>query len=499
MTKTDLAVVGSGGAGLVAALAAARAGLAVTVVESSERLGGTTALSGGLVFAPGNALGAAEGHADSREAVSRYLHAVARVPLDDDALRTFLDTIPKVVDFLTEAGVPLRTSALRDYYREAPGAAAYRSIAFQPFDPADLGQSAETIRVTPYRPVPAGEPWTNGMAVVGHLVRACQAAGVGFRTGWRATGLELRDGAVTGVRGTSAGEATVLRCARGVVLAAGGFEFAPDVLRERVDGTVEGAWSCPANIGDALRMAEDAGAAVSGFDVQWYPLLRLRDEIREGAPLMHDATPARNLPGSVIVDARGKRVVNESALYQEVGRALSAAQGPYWLVVDDLFRQTYGQRAFGTAELSGPHWFCAPSAARLAGLLGMDEIAFEDTLATFSKAAGEGVDPAFGREASEFDQSWGDGARSGPQACLGPIDRAPFYATRVYAGCSGTTGGPVIDEQSRVLSVRGTVIPGLWAAGNAVANPFGGVAPSSGGTLGPGFSTGYRAGISAAG
>jgi 3-oxosteroid 1-dehydrogenase len=499
VTGTDLVVVGSGGAGLVAALTAARAGLAVTVVESSDRLGGTTALSGGLVFAPGNPLATAEGHTDSRKAVSEYLHHVARVPLEDAALDTFLDTIPEVVGFLLDAGVPLRTSALQDYYRDAPGAAAYRSIAFQPCDPADLGERAATIRVTPYRPVPDGEPWTNGMALVGHLVRVCHAAGVEFRTGWRATGLELRDGAVTGVRGTSAGSAEVLRSARGVVLAAGGFEFAPDLLQAHVNGTVQGAWSCPANMGDALRMAEKAGAAVSGFDVQWYPLLRLSDETREGAPLMHDATPARNLPGSMIVDARGKRVVNESALYQDVGRALGAAQGPCWLVIDDLFRETYGQQAFGTAELSGPHWVSAPSAVGLSSLLGIDEAVFEGTLVTFNKDADEGCDRAFNRGASEFDQSWGDSARSGPQACLGPLHQAPLYATRMYAGCSGTTGGPVIDHESRVLSTQGAVIPGLWAAGNAVANPFGGVAPSSGGTLGPGFSTGYRAGVSAAG
>jgi succinate dehydrogenase/fumarate reductase flavoprotein subunit len=136
--------------------------------------------------------------------------------------------------------------------------------------------------------------------------------------------------------------------------------------------------------------------------------------------------------------------------------------------------------------------------AELAADIGADGPTLAATVLRFNAGAGEGVDLDFGRGASALDQDWGDGDRTGPDACLAPLLTAPFYATRVYSGCSGTTGGLVVDPAARVLDSNGAPVPGLFAAGNVMASPFGDTAPGSGSTLGPGMTFGFIAGQSMA-
>jgi succinate dehydrogenase/fumarate reductase flavoprotein subunit len=500
----DVLIVGSGAAGLSAALAAASSGARVAVLEATSTLGGTSALSGGLMFAPCTDLAVQAGYSDDKDSVLTYLRAVTGSAGDDALKDTFVDRAPATIAFLASEGIALRVTALRDYVREATGAGVGRVLAAVPFDPSELGTDSDLVRRSPIKQQPAGVEWTNGMALIGYLLAACRRRNVGLYTGARVRSLvqNVPGGRVTGVEVDADGDGRRIVNAAAVIIAAAGFEFDEGMRDRYLSGLIEGSWSCPGDTGDSLRLAVGAGAALSGLgSAQWYPLLRLSDRYSEGAPVFDDSSPARNLPGSLVVDSTGRRFANEGGLFQDFGYQLALDRGtrlPAWLIVDQTFVDNYGERSFGSLGPGTEAWHSAASLADLANLIEVRSDVFEDTVRRFGEAAADGKDPDFGRGSSDFDQEWGDSERHGSHACLAPLARAPFHATRMYAGSSGTTGGPQVDQQARVVDEAGNAIPGLFAAGNAVGGPFGGVAIASGSTLGPALVFGEIAGRAAA-
>ena len=528
--ETDVVVVGSGGAGLLAACVAADSGASVTVLEGTDRLGGTTAVSGGMIWAPGNPYMSALGQTDSRADALRYLEQVTEGAVPHAAIELFLDTVTPMVDYLTTR-TPLRLAPIDrpDYHSEWPGArVAGRTLDVLPFATADRPGLLERIRTGAHfdasltyderhrwrwpgsrdpqllaRRERAGAVAV-GAGLVAALVAACDDRGVRFRTGARARTLLVEHGRVAGVRVQGADGPQVFHARRGVVLASGGFEWNDELKRAflREPGTV--AISPPINRGDGLLMALSLGAAVDSMaEAWWVPAVQDPAETYDGEPLYRHLVNERCLPGSIIVDRSGGRFVNEAVNYNDVTRALHAfdptahrpAHAPAWLVFDENFRRRYPVGAARPGE-PAPDWFVrGESLADLAKTAGMDAGGLEETVATFNVHAAAGVDPQFGRGASAHDRYYGDDRHPG-NPCLAPLSAAPFSAVRLRSGMLGTRGGLCTRRSGVVLRHDGTPIDGLYACGNVAAGPMGPGYPGSGGTLAPALAGGFRCGRS---
>ena len=496
----DVIVVGSGGAGLAAALTASAAGARVLVLERTARFGGTTATSSGIVWVPG--------YAEPGERALAYARAVAGAAADDAVLASFVAHAARAVAFLQAEGMRLRPTGIADSYPDLAGAAVGRSLIAEPFAHAALGAWAAALRRPAY-PLSytggEGEEWIGGAALAGALLAACLRRGVRVLTGRRARSLVLDADRVAGVIGDEP-EGAFEERAPAVILATGGFEWDAGLREARLPGMIEAQWSAPRNEGDGLRMAESAGAEIGGPGTAWwYPLLRTQyNEVQEGGhPIYRDASPARNYPGSLVVDREGRRFANEGQNYhnfviafREPGLA-GASRTPAWLVFDRAFLERYGQAAFGTKVPDARWCHTGAEPEALAGELDMKPDALRTTLDRFNAFADALDDADFGRGRGAVDLAWGNPALDGPARTLGPLRSRPLYATRVYAGTSGTTVGPRIDAAGHVRSARGGVIPGLYAAGNVAATVTGGGNVGSGGTIGQALTFGWLAGRAA--
>lgn len=522
MEAADLVVVGSGAAGLSAALAAASTGADVLVCERAGELGGTTAVSYGVVWAPGNHR--MEGP-DRIEDAERYLDALSGGKGDGALRRRFLEEVPGVVRSL-EGRSPLRFAALEypDYSPDVDGAReGGRSLEPEPLEPEDVGDLAGSVRPSPHVPVPVvvaeierdGAPdfdrvgermmrgtLTGGRALIGGLVAGCAEHGVRFRRGARVRELLRRDGQIVGVR-LEDGED--LEASRGVVLASGGFEWDPELCRAFLRGPMDGPASPPGNTGDALRMVMSAGAALSNMSEAWWvQVFRDPNETFEGEPLWRLCVIERSRPGSILVNRAGRRFCNESQNYNVAGAAFHVpdpigggyVNRPAWLVFDRRFKDA--EQIMTISPGADANWIPRASTLReLAGRVGIDPDGLEGAVERFNRHAERGEDPDFGRGANAYDRYNGDRSREGALRCLRPLIEPPFFAIEVGVGCLGTKGGPRTDGDARVLDLSGEPIPGLYAAGNAMGGVTGMGYGGAGGTIAPALVFGWLAGAHA--
>jgi len=145
-----------------------------------------------------------------------------------------------------------------------------------------------------------------------------------------------------------------------------------------------------------------------------------------------------------------------------------------------------------------PEWLVrADSLEELAQKLAIDPPSLTQTVARFNQMVDEGRDRDFLRGDSLFDRYYADVGRE-PSPTLGRIGRPPFYALTVYSGAIGSSGGLLTDGHGRVHHVDGTIIPNLYAAGDAAASCFGPAYGGPGGPLAHGMTVGYLAGQAAA-
>lgn len=538
MEQYDVVVLGTGAAGLAAAVTAHEGGARVGLFEKADLVGGTSAWSGGQVWIPNNPHMADVGVQDSREQALQYIMSLSRGIIEARLAEAYVDAGPEMVDFF-EAKTPVQFYAvdgMPDYHPEFPGGSpgGGRTIECPIFPFDELGEWAAKVTPSPYfadphitmSETPLGKAVPQppspeerarrmvrnergcGQALIGRLLKACLDRGIVPRTGSAARRLVVENGTVVGVLVDTPQGTVEARATRGVILASGGFEQNEQLVKTFLRGPMTHPVSIETSTGDGLLMAMRAGAMISNMrEAWWIPVGAVPvEENPMGRVLVNGQ---RTLPHSIMVNRRGRRFTNEAANYNAFGAAFHTedvsrfqyANLPCWLVFDQEYVERYGFRVSAGGDGSQvPAWVPrGETLGELAGQLGVPADALEQTVARWNQHCAEGHDPDFGRGDSAFDCWWGDPYRKGRRdATLGPIQRAPFYAWEIHSGCLGTKGGPRVDPDARVLDLDGEPIPGLYAAGNVMGSPFGMTYGGPGGTLGPAMVFGYLAGRHAA-
>lgn len=526
----DVVVMGSGAAAFAAAISAADAGARVVMLERSDKIGGTSAVSGGVVWMPNNHRMHEIGATDSREEALTYLRRLSLGRAEEALLETFIDTGPTAIRHLEE-GTAVRFRVLKypDYHPEFPGAKHGRSLDPELFDGNQLGEWVQWLRQSPHNPAPitvfdleAGmdvldfnliaERMQKGLraggnALIGGLLKGALDRKIEIRRQVRGRRLFTRGGEVIGLAAEEAGREIRIGARRGVVLASGGFEWNQKLCTEFLRGPLEGSSSPPVNEGDGLLMAMEVGAQLGNMtETWWMPMLRIPGEEYEGRDFYRLTLRERTMPGSIIVNRAGRRFVNEAHNYNDIGRAFHVFDPvrfefpniPAWLIFDHGYKSRYPiMTVFPDDPI--PTWMAPADSLRdLALREGIDPEGLQEAVRRFNESAARGQDADFHRGESIYDHYNGDQSRQGALTTLGPLETPPFYALRVYSGTLGTKGGPKTNQFAQVLNVWGEVIRGLYAAGNAAAGITGMAYGGAGGTIGPGLTFGYIAGRGAA-
>lgn len=541
--EVDVLVAGSGAGGMTAALAAASAGARALIIEKAGLYGGSTALSGGAIWAPNNPTLLRAGIEDPVDDVRAYLQAIAGARVPAARIEAYVRHAAEAVGFLERVSPHLRFSYVPgypDYHPEAPGGSARgRTIEPLPIDLRALGADAERLRPSNI-PAPFGAHvtcvesrdltqamrtlagvkasvrllWRGLMRLVlrRRMVALGQALVARFRLAIREVGAPLwldtaleelvrdaADGRIIGAVVRREGRRQRIRARAGVIIATGGFDHHPELRRQQFPLVAED-WSAgsPDNTGDGIRAGQSIGAATDLMDDAWWmPSLR-----RPGGD-MFPLVCERCIPRSLIVNGHGRRFSNESAPYvdfvhdQLAGERREGKHIPAYFILDAVARRRY-QFAGVAPGLPFPRsWFAsglvykARSLAALAARIGVPAAALEDTVARFNGFARAGEDQDFRRGASAYDRYYGDPTL--PNPVLDQIDTAPFYAIPIVPGDLGTKGGLACDELSRVLDATGAPIAGLYATGNASASVMGNDYAGAGATIGPAVVFGWIA------
>ncbi len=523
--EADVVVAGSGGAGLTAAILAHDQGANVVVIERSDMVGGTTAVSGGGLWVPMNDHMSEVGATDSRDEALAYCKALTAGQAPDELVETFVDTAPVMVRYLEEH-TPLKFIAteMPDYRSEEQGA----KLGGRTLDPemllkSELGEWADKLRPSPLMFVPLkieealrglSQPKSipvavvvdrmkkgivaSGNALVGRLLKGCIERNITIMLETRARELVREGGAVVGLNADRDGQPYSIRAKGGVVLACGGFEWNDKLREEHLPVDVAGHCSPASNEGDGLAMALEAGAEIGNMDQAWiYPGSTVPSEEHEGRPVSRWIMAERTLPHVILVNKAGRRFVNEAQNYHDLAKSfLDAANLPCWAILDGQYRSKYPILTIMPGD-PDPDWLTkAGSLEELAGVLGIDGGGLRSTVERWNEMVEQGKDDDFGRGEGGYERWLGD--QEAPHPNLGTLKEPPFYALPVFAHSAGTKGGPKTNTKGEVLDTQGNAIPGLYAAGNVMANIAGPSYYGGGGTIGTAMTWGYLCGIDAA-
>jgi 3-oxo-5alpha-steroid 4-dehydrogenase len=458
--EADVVVVGFGCAGACAAIEAAEAGAEVLVLERSSGGGGTSALSGGLIYMGGGTpVQEACGYRDTVDGMFTFLMAACGPAPDEAKVRVFCEESVAHFHWLERHGVPFKRSFYPEPSMEPPtddclvysgGEDAY------PFD-----------RLTP--PVPRAHkpqvPNAAGGFLMQKLVAATEQSGAAVLCDARAETLVVeRDGRVAAVVARHDSGEHLIRARRGIILTAGGFIQNDDMVRRHspllrkcsfrlgVDG----------DDGRAIRMAMGAGADVTRM---------------HAGEVAVPITPPRRLVRGILVTPAGQRFINEDAYYGRVGQEGLFRQGGRMFMIFDT---AIYERNLAGFEVH----YVEETIADLEHTIGMPDGSLQRTIALYNQHAAAGHDPLFHKH---------------PQF-LQPLTEPPYAAidcsTDKVLWATFTLGGLRTTPTSAVLSPDGHEIPGLYAAGRTTS----GIATEgyvSGISLGDGTFFGRAAGRSA--
>lgn len=551
----DLIIVGSGGGAIVAALVAKLQGKRAVILEKQDKIGGSTAFSGGVWWVPNNHLLAENGISDSLEKSREYFDNIVTYKgpgVTPERRDAFLKVTPRMIAFLVKLGLKVRRPMddWPDYYDELPGGLAQgRSLMPEPFDLNELGPEADHLGLyEPLRGMPLGADgfprlflmkrtmkgkkramWlgfamlrnkllgkvmvANGGAIQGRMLQLALRHGIEIHRSTPVTDLLVENGRVVGVKALRGGRSVDIRATGGVICNVGGFSRNAE-FRHQVSGGLLGSDFTNANAGDTGEMIQrmmELGAETDCLDTAWWVVTSRHTDGTwpEGVvqpdgtilPFMHHLD--LSLPHVIIVDQAGRRVANESGAYMEIGERILARQKetgkalPCWAIFDSRHRQRYPWGSFPPGKtpkswIESGYMKKAGTLAELAIQCGIDPAGLEAETARFNGFCKAGTDADFGRGSRHFDRSHGDPTVT-PNPNLGAIEKGPFFACAIYPGDVGTAGGVVADEYARVTRPDGEPIPGLYAIGNSTASLFGRCYPAAGASIAASFTFGFVA------
>lgn len=554
--EVDFLVVGSGGGGMTAALTAQHHGLNTLVIEKAATYGGTTALSGGVIWVPDNHLMPSANVSDSEAEALQYLEQVVSADVPRERLRAYVRYAPKMLRFLEDNTLVKFDPApvYPDYYAELKGGKpGARSLDPRPYSIRQLGEELHSkMRQTElvynnsfsmtaaeahivfsftwrsplvifkclfsyWLDIPSrlkklpDNRLTLGKALVSRLRHSLAKKGIPL---WLSTPLVelVRDeGKVVGVICEQEGKLLRIRASKGVLVAAGGFAHNNEMRQQYHPHPTGTTWTAASHTdtGDGIRLGQQAGAKIDMMSYAWWtPTMVLPNKAVEAFIV------GKSMPSCMIVNKAGQRILNEAEPYEDFVKHQYAANAavpsiPSYFVFDGRYRHEY---PLGTAMAPGKYmgdalykdmfdsgWVKKSDTVEgLAEQCGIDAAGLRQTFDKMAQFAKAGKDSDFGKGDTLNDKYYSD-HRIGPNPCLAPLDKPPFYAIEIWPGDLGTKGGLVADEYARVLDENGQVMPGLYATGNSSASVMGDSYPGAGSTIGPAMAFGYIAARHAAG
>jgi 3-oxosteroid 1-dehydrogenase len=536
----DFVIVGSGGGSMCAALVIKSAGKEPLILEKSDLVGGSTAMSGGVMWIPDNAYNRMAGIEDSKQKGLEYINGLIGDAEQDRGTSparraAYVENAPKMLDLLRAHGLKFdRSPGFSDYYDERPGGVREgRVVGAKVFDvnelPApwrsklrltgnkmplrlDLLVKLQLIKRTWFSRAIAVKLATRmalgklagrnlvgcGAALQGRMLQAALKLGIDLRVESPVTSLIVETGKVTGVTTTRNGAPWRVAARMGVLINSGGFARNQRMRDLYIPGSsVEWTKANPGDTGEMIEEVLRIGGSADMMNEGWWQSISIRPD-----GMVATLTGDISKPYSFMVDSSARRFCNEAASYMEVGQAQFASRNgvqalPAWLIMDSRNRSYYPLHIMPPGTPSSAHIKSGfiKSSGTIEGLAeqcGLDPVALQATQQRFNRFARAGVDEDFHRGARAYDNFYADPTNK-PVPTLGEVSKPPFYAVRIIPGDVGTAGGIVADELGRALTADGAVIPGLYVTGNASAPVMGRYYAGAGTSIGASFTFGYIA------